>query len=64
MISRAEMKQKFIDALIATGKQTITKAEIKTIATKLGLKSTQFFTKDDSNKVESASSQHSYSVTV
>ena len=51
MISRAEMKQKFIDALIATGKQTITKAEIKTIATKLGLKSTQFFTKDDSNKV-------------
>jgi MoxR-like ATPase len=51
MNSRAEIKQQFIDALIATGKQTITKAEIKTIATKLGLKSTQFFTKDDSNKV-------------
>ncbi len=51
MNNRAEIKQKFIDALIATGKQTITKAEIKTIATKLGLKSTQFFTKEDSNKV-------------
>ena len=41
----------FIDALIATGKQTISKTEIKTIATKLGLKSTQFFTKEDSNRV-------------
>ena len=51
MISRAEQKQKFIDALIATGKQTITKSEIKAIATKLGLKSTQFFTKEDSNRV-------------
>ncbi len=51
MNNRAEIKQKFIDALIATGKQTITKSEIKTIATKLGLKSTQFFTKEDSNKV-------------
>ena len=51
MISRAEQKQQFIDALIATGKQTITKSEIKAIATKLGLKSTQFFTKEDSNRV-------------
>ena len=41
----------FIDALIATGKQTISKTEIKSIATKLGLKSTQFFTKEDSNRV-------------
>ena len=48
MISRAEQKQKFIDALIATGKQTISKSEIKAIATKIGLKSTQFFTKEDS----------------
>jgi hypothetical protein len=51
MNSRAELKQMFIDALIATGKQTISKTEIKTIATKLGLKSTQFFTKEDSNRV-------------
>ena len=46
MISRAEQKQKFIEALIATGKQTISKSEIKSIAAKLGLKSTQFYTKD------------------
>ena len=51
MFSRAEMKQKFVDALVATGKQTISKSEIKAIATKLGLKSTQFFTKEESNKV-------------
>jgi hypothetical protein len=51
MNSRAELKQMFIDALIATGKQTISKTEIKSIATKLGLKSTQFFTKEDSNRV-------------
>jgi midasin (ATPase involved in ribosome maturation) len=51
MINRTEIKQKFIDALVATGKQTITRAEIKTIATKLGLKSTQFFTKENSNRV-------------
>ena len=41
----------FIDALIATGKQTVSKSEIKTIATDLGLKSTQFFTKEESNRV-------------
>lgn len=51
MSSRAEMKQKFIDALIATGKTQIARSELKSIATKLGLKSTQFFTKDDANKV-------------
>ena len=50
-MSRAEQKQKFFDALIATGKQTVSKSEIKTIATKLGLKSTQFFTKDENNRV-------------
>ena len=51
MSNRAEQKQKFFDALIATGKQTVSKSEIKAIATKLGLKSTQFFTKDEANRV-------------
>lgn len=51
MISRAEQKQKFIEALIATGKQTISKSEIKSIAAKLGLKSTQFYTKDEANRI-------------
>ena len=51
MSNRAELKQMFIDALIATGKQTVSKSEIKTIATNLGLKSTQFFTKEEANRV-------------
>jgi hypothetical protein len=51
MISRAEIKQKFIDALIATGKQTVSKSEIKALAIKLGLKSTQFFTKEEHNRI-------------
>ena len=51
MSNRAEMKQKFYDALIATGKETLTKSEIKNIATKIGLASTQFFTKEESNKI-------------
>lgn len=51
MTSRAEIKQKFMDALIATGKQTISKAEIKVIAGELGIASTQFFTKDEANRV-------------
>ncbi len=51
MSNRAELKQKFIDSLIATGKTTLTKSEIKEIATDLGLASTQFFTKIEENKV-------------
>ena len=51
MSNRAEIKQKFIDALVATGKNTVTKSEIKQIANDLGLASTQFFTKIEENKV-------------
>ena len=51
MTSRAEIKQKFMDALVATGKQTISKADIKVIAGELGIASTQFFTKDEANRV-------------
>jgi len=51
MTSRAEIKQKFMDALVATGKQTISKTEIKAIAGELGIASTQFFTKDEANRV-------------
>ena len=51
MSNRAELKQKFFDALAALGKSTVTKAEIKEIATSLGLASTQFFTKDEANRV-------------
>ena len=51
MSNRAELKQNFIDALVATGKNTVSKSEIKEIATNLGLASTQFFTKIEENKV-------------
>ena len=51
MSNRAESKQKFFEALAALGKDIVTKAEIKEIATSLGLASTQFFTKDESNRV-------------
>ena len=51
MSNRAELKQQFIDALIATGKEIVTKSEIKEIANKLGLASTQFFTKEDNVRV-------------
>ncbi len=43
MSNRAESKQKFFEALAALGKDIVTKAEIKEIATSLGLASTQFF---------------------
>jgi len=51
MSSRAELKQQFIDALISTGKNTITRTELKEIATKIGLGSVGFFTKEESNRV-------------
>jgi cobaltochelatase CobS len=51
MSSRAELKQQFIDALISTGKDTITRTELKEIATKIGLGSVGFFTKEESNRV-------------
>lgn len=51
MSSRAELKQQFIDALISTGKGTITRTELKEIATKIGLGSVGFFTKEESNRV-------------
>lgn len=51
MSSRAELKQQFIDAIISTGKDTITRTELKEIATKIGLGSVGFFTKEESNRV-------------
>ena len=51
MSSRAELKQQFIDALISTGKDTVTRTELKEIATKIGLGSVGFFTKEESNRV-------------
>jgi len=51
MSSRAELRDKFIDALVATGKPEVTKSEIKSIMGAIGLSNVQWFTKDESNRV-------------
>jgi hypothetical protein len=51
MSNRAEMKQKFFDALVATGKTEVSRSEIKSICNEIGLKSTQWFTKDENNRI-------------
>jgi hypothetical protein len=51
MSSRAELKKQFIDALIATGKDILSRAELKEIAQKIGVKSIGFFANEESNRV-------------
>lgn len=51
MASRSENRNKFFDALRATGKSTVTRQEAKDIAKKIGLASPQWFTKDEANRV-------------
>jgi hypothetical protein len=46
-MNRAELKQKFFDALNATGKDTVTKSEINAIAEDLGIVTTTFYTKQE-----------------
>jgi len=49
--NRAELRDKFINALKATGKQEVTKSEIKDIMKGIGLTNVQWFTKDNSNRI-------------
>jgi midasin (ATPase involved in ribosome maturation) len=51
MSSRAENRQKFINAIIASGKQTITTEEINSICSSIGIAGAQWFTKDETNRV-------------
>ena len=51
MSSRADNRAKFFDALASLGKATVTKAEIKSICSELGMSGAQFFTKEESNRV-------------
>jgi midasin (ATPase involved in ribosome maturation) len=51
MSSRAELKKQFIDALIATGKDVLSRTELKEIAQKVGVKSIGFFANEESNRV-------------
>ena len=49
--NRVELKEKFMSMLQATGKDVVTKSEIKSICSEIGLTGAQFFTKDESNRV-------------
>jgi hypothetical protein len=51
MSNRAELKQKFFEMLTATGKAEVSKAEIKTICSEIGLSGAQFFTKEVGNRL-------------
>jgi midasin (ATPase involved in ribosome maturation) len=52
MSKRAEVRQKFINALKAFGKPTITKDEINGICQKLSIANPYWFTNDESNRVK------------
>ena len=51
MSSKIEIREKFKTLLIATGKSTVTKSEIKDICSKLNISGAQWFTKDIGNRV-------------
>jgi len=51
MSVRAANRQKFIDALVATGKDIVTSDDIKTICSKIDISIPQWFTKDETNKL-------------
>lgn len=51
MTARTEIREKFMSTLQALGKAEVTKAEIKSICTTLGISGAQWFTKDETNRV-------------
>jgi MoxR-like ATPase len=51
MSVRAANRQKFIDALVATGKDTVTLDEIKEVASNVGVAHPYWFTNDTDNKL-------------
>jgi hypothetical protein len=51
MSVRAANRQKFIDALVATGKDTVTLDEIKEVASNVGVAHPYWFTNDADNKI-------------
>jgi hypothetical protein len=52
MSNRDEKRQKFFNALVASGKNTVTLEEIKTIASKLKIGQPYWFTNDENNRVK------------
>ena len=51
MSVRAANRQKFIDALVSTGKDTVTLDEIKEVASNVGVAHPYWFTNDADNKL-------------
>ncbi len=52
MATRAEKRQAFIDAILATGKTQVTTDDIRDIVEQTGLKWPQWFTKDESYRIK------------
>ena len=50
MSSRTEKRQKFINALVSTGQETVTLDEIKEICANIGIAQPIWFTNDDDNR--------------
>jgi hypothetical protein len=51
MSNRVEIREKFISNLQALGKSEVSRTEIKLLCQKMGIRSAQWFTKDESNRV-------------
>lgn len=51
MSSRTEKREMFINALISTGKQTVTIDDIREISSSIGVPYPQWFTKDNANRL-------------
>ena len=51
MVSRAEKRLKFIDALVASGKTEVTIEDIRNISDELDIPVPQWFTKEEDNKI-------------
>jgi hypothetical protein len=52
MSKRAEIREKFMSAIVATGKQTVTTDEIKEICSKIDIAHPYWFTNDEDNRVK------------
>ena len=52
MSARAEAREKFLNALIETGKTMVTKAEVLELAASVGVTNPTWFTNDSSNKIK------------
>jgi hypothetical protein len=51
MTNRLQIREKFMSALQGLGKAEVTKSEIKSICTDLGISGAQWFTKEETNRV-------------